>query len=191
VGLDIDRVMEATTQVENYTIESVMDDHTLGIVISFFDQRHGPVPIVVEPPLLRDNYTKLVELSDLSFSACRFMDNFDEELPSNFDFSLGSGIRTTSIAFGFALERPEARGGSENITLNILVHKLYASLISQFVDQFTDLVHEIHVLMNKTPEQKETIADKVLQLRKLVSAIIISYEEMYGPVEELEEENKE
>ncbi|MFX0063804.1 MAG: DUF2341 domain-containing protein [Candidatus Hermodarchaeota archaeon] len=190
VGLDIDRVMEAAVQVEDYTAKTSMDDHTLGVVISFFDQRHGPIPIVVEPPILKDNYNKLVELSDLSFSACRFVDNFDEELPSNFDFSLGPGIRTTSIAFGFALERPEARGGSENITLNILVHKLYASLISQFLDQFTDLVHEIHVLMNKTPEQKQTIADKVVELRKLVSAIILAYEEMYGPVEELEEETQ-
>ncbi|MFX1537279.1 MAG: hypothetical protein ACFFDI_23985, partial [Promethearchaeota archaeon] len=111
--------------------------------------------------------------------------------PSNFDFSLGPGIRTTSIAFGFALERPEARGGSENITLNVLIHRLYTPLITQFVDQFGDLVHEIHVLMDKSPEQKETIQYKVVQLRRLVSAIILVYEEMYGPVEELEEENQE
>ena len=124
----------------------------------------------------------------MAFSSGRFTENFDDEVLSFFDFVIDPDVRTTSLTFSFSLNRPEARGGSENITLNILVHKLYASLISQFLDQFMDLVHEIHVLMDKTPEQKENIAAKVVQLRKLVSAIILAYEEMYGPVEELDEE---
>jgi hypothetical protein len=144
VGLDLEKVMEGIDEPTSEEIQSSIDAHTVGLVISFFDQRHGPVPIIVEPTILKDNFTKLVDLSDLSFSACRFAENFEEELPSNFDFNLGRGYKVTSVAFGFALDRPKARGGSENITLNILAQKAYSKLIIQFTEKFEDQVHDIH-----------------------------------------------
>jgi hypothetical protein len=191
VGLDVERVMENIILLDEEEIDNVLDLHTLGIVVSFFDQRHGPIPIIVEPEILKDNFNKLVELSDLSFSACRFMDNYEEELPSHFDYIYGSGLRTTSVSWGYALERPSARGGAENITLNILVHKIYSELILQFIGKFADQVHEIHVIMDKSPEKKEEITKRIVDLRKLVSSILLSYESMYGPVEDLDEEQEE
>ncbi|MHA2297838.1 MAG: hypothetical protein ACXADA_17545 [Candidatus Hodarchaeales archaeon] len=73
-----------------------------------------------------------------------------------------------------------------------MVHKLYSNLVSQFVDQFIEQVHEIHVIMDETPSNKQTISKKIVDLRKLVTSIMISYEKLYGPIEEKsEEEEKE
>ncbi|MHA2334083.1 MAG: DUF2341 domain-containing protein [Candidatus Hodarchaeales archaeon] len=188
VGLDIDKVMEGIQLFGEDEIYASQDIYTLGVVVSVFDQLDGPIPIFVEPLILKDNFNKLLELSDNSFSAIRFVDSFDDELPSTFDFLIDVGVRITSVSFGFALDRPEERGGSENITLNILVHKLYGNLVFQFVDQLTSLVHEIHVIMNTRPSEKEVIAHKTVELRKLVTSILLSYEKMYGPIEEEEEE---
>ncbi|MHA2334669.1 MAG: hypothetical protein ACXAEU_21760 [Candidatus Hodarchaeales archaeon] len=188
VGLDVEKVMNGAQLFTEEAIKVVIDKHTLGIIVSFFDQRHGPIPIIVEPGLLRDNFGKLVELSDLSFSACRFVNNYDEEISSNFEFIYGSELRTNAIAWAFALERPEARGGSENLTLKILVYKYYSKLVLHFEDYLAEIVHEIHVLMNKSPDKKEEVENKIKELRLLVSSIILSYEKMYGSVEDMEEE---
>ncbi|MHA2334305.1 MAG: hypothetical protein ACXAEU_19915, partial [Candidatus Hodarchaeales archaeon] len=188
VGLDLEKVMEGIDEPTSEEIQSSIDAHTVGLVISFFDQRHGPVPIIVEPTILKDNFTKLVDLSDLSFSACRFAENFEEELPSNFDFNLGRGYKVTSVAFGFALDRPKARGGSENITLNILAQKTYSKLIIQFTEKFEDQVHDIHVTMNEKPKGLDEITEKVVALRNFVTKMVLSYENLYGPYEEESEE---
>jgi putative component of toxin-antitoxin plasmid stabilization module len=192
VGLDIDVLMESINQISEEEIIRSQDKYTLGIVVSFFDQLDGPTPIFVEPIILKDNFNKLLELSDLSFSATRFAKNFDEELPSTFDFYIDSEHRSTSVSYGYALERPNARGGAENITLNVLVYRAYSELIIQFREQFDYLVHEIHVSMDKNPSDRKTIGDLVFKLRKLIASILLAYENLYGPIgEELEEELEE
>lgn len=194
VGLDIDVVMKGLDDIPKEEIIQSLDEHTLGVIVSFFDQRHGPIPIITDPPILKDNFNKLVELSDLSFSACRFADkgNYVDELPSSFDFIIGEGLRTTSVSFGFALERPQARGGAENLTINILVHKKHSNLITQFIDQLMLIAHEAHILMDKEPEKKDIINKKVISLRHMVSNIVMSYEKQYGhPYEEGYEEVEE
>jgi hypothetical protein len=188
VGLDIDRVMASINEVSDEEIKLALNDYTLGVVISFFDQAHGPIPVLVEPTILRDNFERLLDLSDRSFSASRFVENFIEEKLTTFEFSLAPGFSTESLTFGYSLERPEKRGGAENITLNILVHSTYLSLISQFSDEFSDIVHEIHILMDKSPEKKESIANKVIEIRKKITSIVLTYEKLYGPVEASEEE---
>ena len=191
VGLDIDLVLEKANKIREEDIIKSMDSHTLGIVISFFDQRHGPIPIMQEPDILRDNFEKLIELSDLSFSTGRFVDNFNEEFLINFDFSVDEQIRVSTVTYAFALNRPQARGGAENITLNILVIKDYYSLISQFTSQFTYIIHKIHQLMNANIQDKKQLQTYLQALRETISSIILAYGELYGTTELLEVEPEE
>jgi hypothetical protein len=190
VGLDKDTVIDKMSQISEEEINHAISDHTLGIVISVFDQWHGPIPLFVEPAILRDNFETLVTLSDRSFSVSRFVDNFIEEKPSNFEFDLAPGVSTSTLTFGFSLNRPDKRGGAENITLNILVDKTYESLVSQFIDKFNDKVHEIHVLMDEKPSEKEkvaeNVAEKVVNLRKEITSIILAYESIYGLVDTMD-----
>lgn len=83
------------------------------------------------------------------------------------------------MSFGYALERPEARGGKENITLNILVHQHLFPLVNQFLDE----VQEIHLLMSTQGSEKEKIREKVVWLRNYVSLIILAYERIYHTTE--------
>jgi hypothetical protein len=188
VGLDKELVLNNIQNITESDITGSLDTHTIGAVISFFDQRHGPIPIIVLPEILRDNFTKLVDLSDRSFSGTGFSDNFDTEISSSYDFVLTHGVRTKVMSFGFALDRPEARGGQENLTANILIHQDLFKLVNQFIDEIQEKVHKLHELMNTQASEKGKIRDKVLELRKFVTSIILSYERIYGTTELIEEE---
>ena len=165
-----------------------LNDHTIGVMISFFDQRHGPIPIVIIPELLRDNFNKLVELSDRSFSGTGFSDRFDDEIPSSYDFVLDHGVRSSVLSFGFALERPEARGGQENLTLNILIHHDLFPLVQSFQKSLQQKTHEIHHTMADETVETEVIGQMAIELRKYLSMIILSYKLIYGTTDLLEED---
>ncbi|MHA2274312.1 MAG: DUF2341 domain-containing protein [Candidatus Kariarchaeaceae archaeon] len=189
VGLDIDLVMVQTREInEDALLDSELDEHTLGIVISLFDQQHGPVPLVADPTVLGDNFDQLVELSDLSFSTGRFVEDFEREVSSTFEFDISPQLRVNSITFAFALNRPEARGGAENLTLNILVHEAFYPLVSQFITQLKELAHEIHDLMHEKQESTDLLLWEVRKLRRKVSTIVLAYKEIYETTELIMEE---
>ena len=155
VGLDKELVIAKAKDFKRQNeLLPIMDLHTFGIVVSFFDKRHGPIPIIVTPDILLDNYNLLVSLSDLSFSSARFSKNFENEIFSTYNFDSGVENYITIISFGFALDRPTARECAENITLNILIHKNANELLTQFVDKFKDKVHDIHIMMNRYGEDR-------------------------------------
>jgi hypothetical protein len=183
VGLDKELVIAKIADVTDTEVMASLDAHTIGVVISFFDQRHGPIPIIIVPEILKDNFNKLVDLSDRSFSGTGFADDYNIEIPSSYDFVLSHGIRTSVMSFGFALERPESRGGQENLTCNIIIHQDVFPLVQSFQ------VHTIHVKMDKEPSEKDKIRKEVFELRKYVSSIVLSYVNIYGTTELIEEES--
>ncbi|MHA2027924.1 MAG: hypothetical protein ACW99F_03935, partial [Candidatus Hodarchaeales archaeon] len=192
VGLDIDVVMEniQKMKLKDSEIKQSLDSHTLGIVISFFDQRHGPIPVMQEPQILRDNFELLVELSDLSFSAVRFVDNYEEEIQAIFDFNVGERTQVSSVTFAFSLNRPNARGGAENMTLNILVLKDIFPLVSQFISQFKDIIKSIHTILDIDPKSKDKVQREIINLRYLISKVVLSYVDIYGTTELVTENDK-
>jgi hypothetical protein len=191
VGLDKELVLNNIAEVSAEEVIESLDQHTIGVVISFFDQRHGPIPIIVIPDILKDNFSKLVELSDRSFSGTGFSDNFENEIPSSYDFVLDHGIRTSVLSFGFALERPEARGGQENLTLNILVHQDLFPLVQSFQKSIQQKTHEIHLTMGDETGETKLIGQMAIELRKYLSKIILSYKMIYGTTDLLEEDSLE
>ena len=179
VGLDIDKVLEQAVKYSDEEIKEILNTHTLGVVISIFHQTHGPLPIFALPTILTDNLEKLIDFSDRSFSAVRFVEDFESEMQITFDYSLSTVTRISSVSYGFSLNRPEARGGAENITLNIMVHKPYDAIVAQFTTKFNPLVHEIHTILDTDEENKELVEQKTAELRNLVSKIILAFEKMY------------
>jgi hypothetical protein len=188
VGLDTELVLSKVKKIDGNLIQNSLNYHTLGIVISFFDQRHGPIPIVVEPEILRDNFSALVRLSDQSFSSCGFVKDFTKEKMATFDFEISSKTEFGILSCAFSLNRPEARGGIENITLNILIYSGLFSLVNQFSEEILTKIHQIHILMDKYPTKKDEIIKRVQLLRQLISGIILSYEKIYGTTEPLDVE---
>ena len=192
VGLDKELVMKNIENISEAQISSSLDSHTIGVVVSFFDQAQGPIPIIVIPEILKDNFSKLLELSDRSFSGTGFADTFDVEIPSSYDFVLDQGVRISAMSFGLSLERPQARGGQENLTVNILIHQDVFPLVNQFQDEVKTQVHELHMLMNDpdTSGDKNLIHAKVFGLRKYISMIALAYQELYGTTDLLSEEDE-
>jgi hypothetical protein len=169
VGLDRELVLNGFTDIPEDEVMESLAEHSIGVVISFFDQRHGPIPIIIVPEILRDNFNKLVELSDRSFSGTGFCNNFESEIPSSYDFVLDQEARASVLSFGFALERPEARGGQENLTLNILIHQDLFPLVHSFQKELQRKTHEIHLKMADETTEKDYIRQSVNDLRKFVS----------------------
>ncbi|MHA2027786.1 MAG: hypothetical protein ACW99Q_00235, partial [Candidatus Kariarchaeaceae archaeon] len=185
VGLDIDLVVEniANLKLEDEDIKNELHSHTLGVVVSFFDQRHGPIPVLYEPAILRDNFEKLIELSDLSFSTSRFVDNFDVEEQNSFTYRIDEDTRVTALSYAFSLNRPNARGGAENLTLILLVYKEVFPLISQFTTQIRTIVKRIHKNLDINPDSKEGVKEDLHELRKLITKIALSHINLYGSLE--------
>ncbi|MHA1989439.1 MAG: hypothetical protein ACW98A_00650 [Candidatus Hodarchaeales archaeon] len=185
VGLDIDAVMENIKKLKEKDEDLMkgLDVHTLGIVISFFDQRHGPIPVLFAPEMLRDNYNKLLELSDVSFSTGRFVNDFHQEIQSSFDFEISNSIHINTLSYSFSLNRPKARGGSENIVLNILLYKDVFPLVIQFSGEIAPIVSEIHKKLDIDPNAKENVMKDLIELRKLITQIVLSHIDLYGTIE--------
>ncbi len=187
VGLDKGLVMKGINKITEEEIINSLDLHSLGIVISYFDQRSGPLPLIVIPDLLQDNIPPLISLSDRSFNSCGFVDDFTSKLYSSFDYSLESLIRINSMSYSYSIENPEARGGADNYTANILIIPEIFPLISQFKEELQSAVHKIHMLMTNEPDNKEGILESVIELRNLVSYIVLSYKEIYKTTDLIEE----
>ncbi|MHA2293997.1 MAG: hypothetical protein ACXACK_17700 [Candidatus Hodarchaeales archaeon] len=190
IGLDKELVLETISEISEVEVMNSLDIHTIGVIVSFFDQRHGPIPIIVIPEILKDNFSKLVDLSDRSFSGTGFSDDFNVEIPSSYDFVLTHGTRTSVMSFGFGLKRPDARGGQENLTLNIVIHQDLFPLVHSFLKEIKRKVHDLHLFMDKDPSDKDTIRNKVVEIRKFVSKVILSYASIYGTTELIEEDSE-
>ncbi|MHA2294571.1 MAG: hypothetical protein ACXAEU_22360 [Candidatus Hodarchaeales archaeon] len=168
-----DLVTKEINAVDDVDFLAVLDDHTYGVVVSFFEQTHGPVPIIVVPEHLREDRNFLVNLSDISFRNCQILEDFENESLAMFNTSFGGGKDNVDcLCFGFSLNKPQARAGFENLTLSILLKKDIFPIIVQFTGLIKEKIHEIHVMMNKQ-EQKETVIQAVNDIRKLVSRIIL------------------
>ncbi|MHA2101017.1 MAG: hypothetical protein ACW99A_20270, partial [Candidatus Kariarchaeaceae archaeon] len=185
VGLDIESVMKNVQKLNPEKIQESLNLYSLGSVISFFDQRQGPVPVMYEPLFLRDNYQILLELADISFSTGRFVENFVEEEQSSFTFSIDPVTQIKVISFSFSLNRPDARGGAENLMLNIMLPKEVFPLISQFSPQLKILATKIHRKLDTDPEgkEKDLITKMLFEVRELVAKIALSHLDLYGTIE--------
>jgi len=180
IGFDKEIVLNNVSEVSESETMGILDIHTVGVVIAFFDQRHGPIPIIITPDILKDNFPKLIELSDRSFGTIGVNQGFERKITSNFDFLLSKDLLITSLSFGFALKRPDARGGQENLTLNILIYQDVFPFINQFLDEIREKVDFVHKLMDKDSSKKELILSKIIDIRKYISQIILAYEKAYG-----------
>ncbi|MFW9902733.1 MAG: hypothetical protein ACFFFH_00255 [Candidatus Thorarchaeota archaeon] len=179
IGYDKEIVLNNISEISDSEIMEILDIHTVGVVIAFFDQRHGPIPIIITPDLLKDNFGKLVELSDRSFGTIGFNQDLKKMITSNFDFLLSKDLLITTLSFGFALQRPDARGGQENLTLNILIYPDIFPFINQFLDELREKVDFVHRLMDKDSSKKELILSKIIDIRKYISQIILTQEKIY------------
>jgi hypothetical protein len=185
VGLDKESVIKNIHKIKIQDVEESLDLYSLGVVISFFDQRLGPLPVLYQPPFLRDNYDKLLELADISFSTGRFVKNFIDEEQSSFTFSFDPDTQIKIFSYSFSINRPEARGGSENLILKIMLSTEVFPLISQFGNQIKNIVFRIHRTLDADVEgnDKEKVGEMLNEIRELIASIALSHLDLYETIE--------
>lgn len=183
IGLDKDLVIKTIEEISELEVSNTIDNYIIGIVLSFFDQNDGPIPLVVEPPLLKGKIFELIKISDRSFSTTGFIKKFDVETSVSFEFEFEDGEYIKTLTYGFSLPHPEARGSMENFTFNVLVIPEIFPLVIQFSEYFASRIKKIHHLMEKRADQKEIIYEEIVKFRQFITAIILSYEKIYGTTE--------
>jgi hypothetical protein len=180
VGYDLKQVMVESKKVSREVLLTMMDEYALGIIISFFDQVQGPVPVIWEPPLLEDQHQIMLDLSDKSFSTLEFVGLDEDERSSTFDFSTGS-YDCTALGYSFAIENPQARGGKENLSIVLLLRKEWGDNLLTFQDVLLEKIREIRKLI-EAQEPESVIEKKGRDLREFVSRLMITFNKMYSGI---------
>ncbi len=184
IGLDKNLVMKNIDKVSKVELLSALNTHTFGIVVSFFDEQSGPSPLFVTPKPLEDS-NMILRLSFRAFSNCEFSSDFEDVNQAIFNFTSAQQTFIKVISYSFALNRPHARAGQENITLSILMQPTVYPIFNQFTEMLSDRIRKIHKLLDKKPEEKFKIIHELIDMRELISRVILSYSKIYGNTQDI------
>ncbi|MFW9904110.1 MAG: hypothetical protein ACFFFH_07255, partial [Candidatus Thorarchaeota archaeon] len=179
IGFNKDLVMANIHQVSNFELAAALNTHTVGIIISTFDENMGPTPLYVTPPSFRQDSDVLFKIAFRSFSNCEFVSDLKDINQAIYNFSHSEKTLIKVLAHSFALDRPQHRGGQENITLSILIYPAYFSIVNQFSDNIIGQIKAIQRILDTNPEDKRRVKLKIDDLRKFISKIILSYLSIY------------
>ena len=184
IGLDKNLVMKNVDKVSKVELLSALNTHTLGIVISFFDEQSGPTPLFVTPKSLEDS-NMILRLSFRAFSNCEFTTDFEEVNQAIFNFTDARQASIKVISYSFALNRPHARAGQQNITLSILMRPPVFPIFNQFTEVLSGRIRKIHKLLDKHPDEKFKIIHELIDMRELISRVILSFSKIYGNTQDI------
>ncbi len=187
VGLDKERVMNIAEQMSSEDVVTQVDEHTFGVILSYFDQRGGAIPTLITPPLLQDHTQFLTDLSDRSFSAAGFVEETTEEKVTIFNIRLVE-TRMVCISYTFAYDNPTARRRKENLNITLLVDPDYGELTNIFTPEILPSVREIRSLI-ETRAEREIVIHQMEGLRNLVTRIIAAYLKIYGKTRIVDEDS--
>ncbi|MFW9903491.1 MAG: LamG-like jellyroll fold domain-containing protein, partial [Candidatus Thorarchaeota archaeon] len=158
IGLNKNLVLKNVEKVSNSKLKTSLNEHTLGIVVSTFDQKVGPVPSLAVPISLDIDSNMLLKLSFRAFNNCELVDNFNEVKESVFNFTYpysNQKISLKSLSYSFSLYRPGSRNDAENITLSILIFPDFFPIVTLFTDRYSSQLKKIHKLLDKHPNDKQ------------------------------------
>ena len=178
-SFDKDLVMKNILQVSNIDLSAALNKHTVGITISTFDESMGPTPLMVTPKSLEKDTGFLFKIAFRSFSNCEFVPGLKDMNQAIYNFTHSDKSLIKVLAYSFALDRPQHRGGQENITLSILIYPTYFSIVNQFIDNIVDQIKIIHKLLDSKPEDKRAPLLNMINIRELITKIILSYLMLY------------
>ena len=182
VGLDKNLILKNVEKVSDIKLKTSLNEHTLGIVLSTFDQMVGPVPSLAVPISLDIDSNMLLKLSFRAFNNCELVDSFDEVRESVFNFTYpysSQKISLKSLSYSFSLYRPGSRNDAEHMTLSILIFPVFFPVITLFTDTYSDQLKKIQKLLDKHPNDETRILYELEELRKLISKIILAYSDVY------------
>jgi hypothetical protein len=175
-------LVQKSKHVSEKHIRKVIDDHTTGVVLSYFDQHKGPTPILSVPISLENESSTLMKLAVQSFSTCHFTHNYEKLSHAIFNYQYENSHKTInlkSFSYTFVIVRPEARGGVENLCISVLATEKVARMMLHFQDILEERVKRVQSLLDKDTEDQLTILNEMNEFRKMISQLFLTYKKIY------------
>ncbi len=168
--------------LEKITDEEILQNFHLmspGIILTIFDQRKGPIPLVGDNSLDTMRYIGrmtigvenfLLKIADQAYSSLGFEEHDTGR-------RVGSIILPTEKMIGFVhgvqLPNKMARGGFENLSLIVLADSEYGNLLLNYQEHMYEDIDELSNLLKSKKPLKE-IEDEIKSLRILSVRIMLA-----------------
>jgi hypothetical protein len=172
--------------LDNVTDEEIENNYSImspGVVLSIFDQRKGPVPLVMDHSLKVDKYSVrlrmgtenfLLKISDQAYSSLGFEEH---DVGRRVGSIVLPSEKMVGWVHGIQLPNKAARGGFENLSLIVLADTEFGSYLLNYQEY---LYGEADVLSVALKSKKElTEVDEILtKIRKKSVKIMIAAQRM-------------
>ncbi len=166
-------------QIDEEEIELKIHDICLGVILSIFDQKKGPIPLLdvtsleIESnrkriSLGKDNF--IIKICDQAFSSLGFDDAADARRTGTIRLP-SEGM--TGYIHGVRLENKKARGGYENLSLIILTQEQYGSILIGHEEFLFGKIDELEKNLKSQKSLKE-IQNHIQDLRILSTRIVLA-----------------
>ncbi|MCK4844589.1 MAG: hypothetical protein KAS95_02845, partial [Candidatus Heimdallarchaeota archaeon] len=168
--------------MKNITDEEIALKYSIlspGIVLSIFDQRKGPISLVLDHSLDMDRYLGrmqigienfLLKIADQAYSSLGFEEHTDER-------RVGSIVLPSEKMIGFLqgvqLKNPQARGGFENLSLIVLADREYGNLLLNYQEYLYPKIDELVVALKEKKSLIE-VEEIMIEIRKTSVIIILA-----------------
>ncbi|MCK5142063.1 MAG: hypothetical protein KAQ70_07710, partial [Candidatus Heimdallarchaeota archaeon] len=149
------------------------------IMLSIFDQRKGPIPLVTDHSLSVGRYLGrmqigienfLLKIADQAYSSLGFEEHTDER-------RVGSIVLPSEKMIGFLqgiqLKNPQARGGFENLSLIVLADREYGNLLLNYQEYLYPKIDELDVAL-KGKDSLKKVEELMKEIRKISVIIILA-----------------
>ncbi len=159
--------------VLNYSILSP------GIMLSIFDQRKGPIPLVTDHSLSVGRYLGrmqigienfLLKIADQAYSSLGFEEHTNER-------RVGSIVLPSEKMIGFLqgiqLKNPQSRGGFENLSLIVLADREYGNLLLNYQEYLYPKIDELEVAL-KGKDTLKKVEELMKEIRKISVIIVLA-----------------
>ncbi|MCK4609714.1 MAG: hypothetical protein KAU62_01020, partial [Candidatus Heimdallarchaeota archaeon] len=175
-----DELMERVTGEDialNYSIMSP------GVILTIFDQRKGPIPIVADHSLDIGRYIGrmrigvenfLLKIADQAYSSLGFEEH-------DAGRRVGSIIlpaeKMVAFVHGVQLENKMARGGFENLSLIVLADSEFGNLLLNYQEYLYGYVDDLSSAL-KSKKNLKVVEDIIVDIRKQSVIIMLAAQEM-------------
>ena len=154
-----------------------------GVVLSIFDQRKGPIPLVSEHSLNIGRYLGrmqigienfLLKIADQAYSSLGFEEHTDER-------RVGSIVLPVEKMIGFLqgiqIKNPQARGGFENLSLIVLADRDFGNLLLNYQEFLYPAIDNLDDALKGKKPLKE-IEEIMKDIRKQSVIIILAAQQV-------------
>ncbi|MFX1546466.1 MAG: hypothetical protein ACFFCU_09690, partial [Promethearchaeota archaeon] len=178
-GFEKKKVLEELVKISENEVWQENDNISIGLFVNFFDQVKGPVPIIWFPDKPNISEKMRFSLADRSFSTLGFVSNASEEKDATFRYHF-AGDNCMAFGYAFAIEKPEARGGQENLSICFLIRPPWGNLenLNKFRSELVEHFQQISELI-KSDSDVKIIQQKMQNTRNFFTRAMLTFRRKY------------